>query len=174
VELFTAHEPQVGLRIFKEFRPQIVFLDMVMPGIRGLELLESILAADPGTDVILMSAHHSTESAVEAIQKGAADYFNKPIDVEKLRLRVAQLVSDAENRFKTYQLEHELLDTCQFEGIVGRSPLMLEVFAKTRRVSPHFRTVLVTGATGTGKELVASALHRLCRLQLFRDRREPG
>jgi DNA-binding NtrC family response regulator len=161
VEVLTADEPEAGLRSFKQFRPQIVLLDLVMPGIRGLEMLEKILAADPGTDVILMSAHHSTESAVEAIQKGAADYLNKPIDVEKLRLRVGQLLSDAANRQKTYQLEHELLDACQFEGIIGRSPLMLEVFAKIRRVSPHFRTVLVTGATGTGKELVAGALHRL-------------
>jgi DNA-binding NtrC family response regulator len=161
VEILTANDPQTGLRIFKQSRPQIVLLDLVMPGVRGLEMLESILATDPGTDVILMSAHHSTESAVEAIQKGAADYLNKPIDVDKLRLRIAQLLSDAAIRQKTYQLEHQLLDACQFEGIVGRSPLMLEVFAKTRRVAPHFRTLLVTGATGTGKELVAGALHRL-------------
>jgi DNA-binding NtrC family response regulator len=161
LEILTAAQPEAGLRILKQFRPQIVLLDLVIPGIRGLELLESILAVDPGTDVILMSAHHSTESAVEAIQKGAADYLNKPIDVARLRLRIGQLLSDADHRKKTYELEHDLLDACQFEGIVGRSPLMLEVFAKTRRVSPHFRTVLVTGATGTGKELVASALHRL-------------
>lgn len=161
VEILTASDPQTGLRIFKESRPQIVLLDLVMPGVQGLEILESIIAEDPGTDVILMSAHHSTESAVEAIQKGAADYLNKPIGVEKLRSRVAQLVSDSLIRQKTHELEHDLLDACQFEGIVGRSPLMLEVFAKTRRVSPHFRTVLVTGATGTGKELVAGALHRL-------------
>jgi DNA-binding NtrC family response regulator len=161
LEILTANDPQAGLRMFKQSRPQIVLLDLVMPGVRGLEILENILTVDPGTDVILMSAHHSTESAVAAIQKGAADYLNKPIDVEKLRFRIAQLLSDATNRQKTYHLEHELLGTCQFEGIVGRSPLMLEVFAKTRRVAPHFRTALVTGATGTGKELVASALHRL-------------
>ncbi len=161
VEILTANDPQSGLRIFKQSRPQIVLLDLVMPGIQGLEMLDNILSVDPGTDVILMSAHHSTESAVEAIQKGAADYFNKPIDVAKLRTRVAQLLSDAAHRQKTYQLEHELLDACQFEGMVGRSPLMLDVFARIRRVSPHFRTVLVTGPTGTGKELVANSLHRL-------------
>jgi DNA-binding NtrC family response regulator len=161
VEILTANDPEAGLAIFKQSHPQIVLLDLIMPGVQGLEMLDNILAADPGTDVILMSAHHSTESAVEAIQKGAADYFNKPIDVEKLRLRVAQLVSDAAARQKTHQLEHDLLDACQFEGIIGRSPLMLEVFAKIRRVSPHFRTVLISGDTGTGKELVAAALHRL-------------
>src|SRR4029077_2961453 len=64
-------------------------------------------------------------------------------------------------RRKTFELDRDLLDAYQFEGIVGRSPLMLDIFAKVRRVAPHFRTVLVTGSTGTGKELVARALHRL-------------
>lgn len=161
VEVLTAGDPRLGLEIFKRVRPQIVLLDLMMPGIRGLEVLEWILAADPGAEVILMTAHYSTESAVEAIQKGACDYLNKPLNVEKLRRRVAELVSEAEDRQKTHDLEHELLDACQFQGIVGRSPLMLDVFAKLRRVAPHFRTVLVTGPTGTGKELVARALHHL-------------
>jgi DNA-binding NtrC family response regulator len=133
----------------------------MMPGVRGFEMLESILNVDPGTEVILMTAHYSTESAVEAVQKGATDYFNKPINLEKLRRRISGLLSEAEIRRKTLQLDHEMLNACRFEGIVSRSPLMLEVFARVRRVAPHFRTVLVSGATGTGKELVAHALHRL-------------
>jgi DNA-binding NtrC family response regulator len=161
VEILTASDPRIGLEIFKRTRPQIVLLDLMMPGIHGLEMLEWILAADPGAEVILMTAHYSTESAVEAIQKGACDYLNKPLDVEKLRHRISELLSEAEERQKTHQLEHELLDACQFEGLVGRSPLMVDVFAKLRRVAPHFRTVLVTGPTGTGKELVARALHHL-------------
>jgi transcriptional regulator with PAS, ATPase and Fis domain len=71
------------------------------------------------------------------------------------------LLADAETRQKTLRLDQELIDAYQFEGMVGRSPLMLEVYARIRRIAPHFRTVLVTGATGTGKELVAKALHRL-------------
>jgi DNA-binding NtrC family response regulator len=147
--------------MFKQSRPQIVLLDLMMPGVRGLEMLERILEADPGADVILMTGHYSTESAVEAIKKGASDYLNKPLNVETLQRRIAALLSDAGNRRKTHQLEHELLDACQFEGLVGRSPLMLDVFVKIKRVAPHFRTALITGATGTGKELVARALHHL-------------
>ena len=75
-----------------------------------------------------------------------------------LRSRVAGLLTDAEQRRKTLRLDQELLDAYRFEGIVGRSPLMLEVFANVRRIAPHFSTVLVTGATGTGKELIAQAL----------------
>ena len=161
VEILTASDPKIGLETFKRVRPQIVLLDLMMPGIRGLEMLEWILAADPGAEVILMTGQYSTESAVEAIQKGACDYLDKPLSVEKLRRRISQLLSEAQDRRKTLELEHELLDACQFAGIVGRSPLMLDVFAKLRRVAPHFRTLLVTGPTGTGKELVARALHRL-------------
>jgi DNA-binding NtrC family response regulator len=161
LNILTAEDPEVGFEVFLQARPRIVLLDLVMPRISGMELLERILAVDPGVDVILITAHHSAESAVEAIQKGACDYLTKPLDVEKLRNRITSLRLDAERRRKTLRLDQELVDACQFEGMVGRSPLMLEVFARIRRVAPHFRTVLVTGATGTGKELVALALHRL-------------
>jgi DNA-binding NtrC family response regulator len=161
VEVLVANDPQLGMEIFKRSHPQIVLLDLMIPGVHDLDLLEQMVAHDPGTDVLLISADHSTESAVKAIQKGASDYLSKPLNVHKLRTRIAQLLADADQRRKTRQLEHELVDACQFEGIIGHSPLMLDVFARIRRVSPHFRTVLVTGATGTGKELVARSLHRL-------------
>jgi DNA-binding NtrC family response regulator len=163
LEILTANDPQTGLEIFKRSRPQIVLLDLMMPGVQGLEVLEAIVASDPGVDVIMMTAHYSTESAVEAIQRGASDYLNKPLNVGRLRQRISQLLAEAKDRRRTLQLDDELLDAYQFEGIVGRSPLILDVFAKIRRVAPHFRTVLVSGATGTGKELVARALHRLSR-----------
>jgi DNA-binding NtrC family response regulator len=161
LEIETADGVQAGWELFHKLRPRIVLLDLVMPDGNGMDLLDRMIAADPGVDVILMTGHYSTESAVEAIQKGACDYFNKPLDLVRLRSRVGSLISEAEQRRKVLQLDHELVDMYQFEGIVSRSPLMLDVFAKIRRVAPHFRTVLVTGATGTGKELVARALHRL-------------
>jgi DNA-binding NtrC family response regulator len=161
LEILTSQDPEQGFEIFLKVRPRIVLLDLVMPKYSGIEILEKIVSIDPGVDVILITAHYSAESAVEAIQKGASDYLTKPLDIERLRSRIANLIADAENRVKTLKLDQELIDAYQFEGMVGRSPLMLEVYAKIRRIAPHFRTVLVTGATGTGKELVARALHRL-------------
>jgi DNA-binding NtrC family response regulator len=161
LELHTANSADGAREVFGRIRPQIVLLDLVMPGIAGWGLLEEIVTKDPGVDVVLMTAHYSTESAVEAIQRGACDYLNKPLSLERFLRRISQLLGEAENRQRTMKLDQELLDVYQFEGIVGRSPLLLDVFAKIRRVAPHFRTALVTGATGTGKELVARALHRL-------------
>jgi DNA-binding NtrC family response regulator len=161
VEVLTAEDPEAGFEIFLKTRPRIVLLDLVMPKVNGIELLERMVALDPGTDVILITSHYSAESAVEAIQKGACDYWTKPLNIEKLRSRIASFLADAEQRRKTLRLDREMVDACQFEGMVGRSPLMLDVFARIRRVAPHFSTVLVTGATGTGKELAALALHHL-------------
>jgi DNA-binding NtrC family response regulator len=161
LELHTASDPQAGLDLIHRLRPQIVLMDLVMPGVQGMELLQKIVEFDPGIDVILMTGYYSTESAVEAIQKGAADYFPKPFSPEKLRQRIALIVEDAKRRHRSSTLENELLENFQFEGIIGRGPLMLDLFSKIRRVAPHFRSVLVTGPTGAGKELVAKALHRL-------------
>ncbi len=161
LEILTSQDPEEGFETFLRTRPKIVLLDLVMPKASGIDILERIVRVDPGVDVILITGHYSAESAVEAIQKGASDYLTKPIDIDKLRARIATLLEEGETRQKTLRLDQELIDAYQFEGMVGRSPLMLEVYARIRRIAPHFRTVLVTGATGTGKELVARALHRL-------------
>jgi DNA-binding NtrC family response regulator len=161
LKILTSQDPEEGLQIFLRERPRIVLLDLVMPKVSGMEILEKIVNVDPGAEVILITAHYSTESAVEAIQKGASDYLTKPLDIGRLRSRIDSLLADAEKRQKSLRLDQELIDAYQFEGMVGRSPLMLEVYARIRRIAPHFHTVLVTGATGTGKELVARALHRL-------------
>jgi DNA-binding NtrC family response regulator len=161
LEILTSNDPEEGFETFLRTRPKIILLDLVMPKVSGIEILERIVSVDPGVDVVLITAHYSAESAVEAIQKGASDYLTKPLDIDKLRARINTLMEEAEARQKTLRLDQELIDAYQFEGIVGRSPLMLEVYARIRRIAPHFRTVLVTGATGTGKELVARALHRL-------------
>lgn len=161
VELFTAASAESALEQLAKIRPRIVLSDLLLPGISGLELLDRVLANDPGIDFILMTGHYSTESAVDAIRKGACDYLAKPLNMDRLRNRVRSLVEAASTRKKTSRLDHDLIDIFQFQGMIGRSPLMLDVFAKIRRIAPHFQSVLVTGETGTGKELVARALHDL-------------
>ncbi len=159
--ILTAQDPQAGLELALRRQPEIVLLDLVMPGMNGIEVLERILQAAPATEVILITGCYSAESAVDAIRKGAADYLTKPLSLAHLRERIGGLIAEYERRQRALQLDGELLKTCRFEGMVGRSPLMLEVFARIRRAAPHFKTALITGATGTGKELVALALHQL-------------
>jgi len=161
LEILTASDPEQGLDLVYSKHPQIVLTDLVMPNLTGMEVLERIIEFDPSTEVILMTAHYSTESAVEAIKKGASDYLNKPISIAALRERVGKLVAEARKQQRSRQLESELLASSEFEGIVGRSPVMCEMFPQIRRVAPHYRTVLITGETGTGKDLVARAFHRL-------------
>ena len=159
--IFTSTDPEEGLELVYHEHPQIVLLDLVMPKMNGLEMLERIAEFDPAIDVILMTAHYTTETAVEAIQKGACDYLNKPVSIPVLRSRVEKLLVDARQRIRTTELDGEILETCRFEGMIGRSPLMWDLFARIRRVAPYYRSALITGQTGTGKDLVAKALHNL-------------
>ncbi len=132
-----------------------------MPGMSGLEVLGHVMEFDPAIDVILMTAHYTSDTAVEAIRKGAADYLNKPISLEVLRERVGRLIDTALKRQQIMDVDDELLHTAQFEGIIGRSPQMWQMFSRVRRIAPHYRAALITGQTGAGKDLVAQALHKL-------------
>jgi DNA-binding NtrC family response regulator len=165
VSVVTASDAPSGLDAVRRLRPAIVLLDLVIPGADGMSALDNIIRFAPETDVVLITGHYSTDSAVEAIRKGASDYLTKPLAVSLLRERVGKLLETARRRARANRLNAELVETCQFQGMVGASPLMLEVFDRIRRAAPHFRTALVTGPTGTGKELVARALHRLSPVQ---------
>lgn len=160
LEIVTADHPDKALKIAQKMHPQIALLDLRMPSMSGIELMERLIAADPNIDVILLTAYSSTESAVEAVQKGASDYFNKPISVQRLRDRVHKLADDARQRMRRAEVERTSIDIYQFENMIGRSAAMLDVFVQLRRIAPHFRTILVSGPTGSGKELVARALHQ--------------
>ncbi|HSM76049.1 MAG TPA: sigma-54 dependent transcriptional regulator, partial [Bryobacteraceae bacterium] len=94
-------------------------------------------------------------------KKGASDYLNKPVSLAALRQRIGNLVEEARKRQRALQLEDELRSSAEFEGIIGRSPQMWDMFSRIRRVATHYRALLITGATGTGKDLVARAIHRL-------------
>jgi two-component system response regulator AtoC len=159
--VFGAANSELALEWIAKRRPALVLLDQISHELPGLEMLDRILAIDPGIDVILVASQYSTESAIEAIQRGAYDYLPKPVPVDRLREKLAKWLAETQERRRTSKLDHELLDAFRFENMVGRSPLMLEVFSRIRRIAPHFNTVLLTGETGTGKELAAKALHHL-------------
>jgi DNA-binding NtrC family response regulator len=161
LEIYTASDPVKGLDLVFAKRPQIVLTDLVMPGLSGMEVLERIVAFDPSIDVVLMTAHYTTETAVEAIRKGASDYLNKPVPIATLRERIGKLVSEAERRRRSLAIDDEMLAASEFQGIIGRSPLMWDLVSRVRRIAPHYRALLITGETGTGKDLAAQSVHRL-------------
>ncbi len=161
LEILTAANPTEGLELFRNRRPQIVLTAMVMKHMSGMELLDRIMEIDAATDVILMTAYYSAESAVEAIKKGASDYLNKPVSLTALNERIGKLIEKANERTRSLQLEDELNARSEFEGIVGRSLQMREMFSRIHRVAPYYRAALIVGETGTGKDLVAHALHKL-------------
>lgn len=161
VSILTATDPEEGLDLAYTHHPRVVLTDLVMPRLTGMDVLDRIIEFDPSIDVILMTAHYSTESAVEAIRRGASDYLNKPVSLAALRERISGLLAEAQRRISAARLEGELAAQSHFHGILGRSPLMLDLFSRIQRIARHFRTVVITGETGTGKDLIAKALHTL-------------
>ena len=140
---------------------RVVLCDVRMPSMDGFAFLEQALKRDPGSFVILMTGYYSIESAIEAIRRGAYDYLPKPIDRSRLRKTLGELSDQLQRRRRIRGLDEQLLHDLEFHGIVGRSAGMLELFDLARKVAPHYSNVLITGATGTGKELVAHALHQM-------------
>ena len=139
----------------------LVLLDLRMPGVTGLDVLRSIREIGPRVKVVLMTGYGTIDSAVEAVKLGAVDYLTKPFDLPRLRQLLAAVREEAEQRRAVLAMEGELAQRLEFCGMVGRGPAMQEVFGLIRRLAPHVRTVLITGETGTGKELVARAMHKL-------------
>lgn len=150
-----------GVEMVKELSPQMILLDLRMPNFNGMDALREIRRLDMRAEVIMLTSEYSIEMAVEAIREGAADYVTKPISPEKLRAFIDKSALLQSQRERAQELEKELSEVFSFEGIIGKAPRMLEVFDLVRRVAPHFRTALVLGETGTGKELVARAIHNL-------------
>jgi len=139
--------------------PDVAVLDLKLPDIDGIELLRRIRVIHPRTEVILLTADYSTEAAVAAIKSGASDYLTKPVDVNRLRDALGRSVQAIRSHRELQVVESDLATKYSFEGMVGRSVAIRNIFDLVRRIGPHFRAALVSGPSGTGKELVARALH---------------
>jgi DNA-binding NtrC family response regulator len=136
-----------------------VLTDLRMQGMQGLQLLSEVKREHPGTNVIIMTAFGSVESAIDAMKQGAYDYVTKPIKNEEMALVVEKAVRDALLRREVQQLRRAVREDYSFHQILGKSKPMREVFDLIRRVADSQTNVLITGESGTGKELAAKAIH---------------
>ncbi|MBI5506336.1 MAG: sigma-54-dependent Fis family transcriptional regulator [Deltaproteobacteria bacterium] len=137
----------------------LVFLDILMPGIDGLETLEHIRAKNPHVAVVMLTATKTVKTAVGAMKLGAFDYLTKPFDIDELRLVAERATENARLRLEVEQLRDAVGRRYRFENIIGESEPMQRVFKTITAVAPMKSTVLVIGESGTGKELIARALH---------------
>jgi DNA-binding NtrC family response regulator len=144
-----------------EIKPDAALVDLQMPEVGGLDVLKAIREVDPECRVILMTGNPTIDSAVEAVKLGALDYISKPLDFERLRSLLQGIVTTMARRESLLEVEADMAGRFEFRGMIGPSAVMQELFDSIRRLAPHVRTVLITGETGTGKELVARALHDL-------------
>ena len=160
-DVATSVDGEDALRQLAAHPSDLVLLDLHMPGVTGIDVLRTIADVRHGCRVVLMSGYATIDSAVEAVKLGAEDYFTKPFDLPRLRRLLASVRIDAERRRSLLDLEGQMAERLEFCGMIGRAPVMQDVFTLLRRLAPHARTALVTGETGTGKELAVRALHQL-------------
>src|SRR6184192_1999923 len=159
-EVITCANAADALRALMRRPADLALVDLRMPDTNGLDLLRQIKAAVPGCEVILMTAYAAVDSAVEAIKLGAREYLTKPFDFERLREVLVTIRSELERRAQVAALENQVARQLEFCGMLGRSPSMQEVFSLIQRLAPHAKVVLISGQTGTGKELCARAFHQ--------------
>ena len=154
----SAGDAVAGLKMLADRPADVVVLDIQLPGLNGLEALPRIKADDPDVAVVVITAHGTMENAIAAVQRGAFEYLLKPVDMETLRTVLAAAV---EQRARSAQLKSAPPPVSD-SAVVGRCPAMQEVFKRIALVASADMPVLIQGETGTGKELVARAIHRYC------------
>lgn len=145
----------------REHSPDAALIDLRMPEIGGMDVLRAVRESHPQCQVILMTAHASVESAIDAVKLGALDYLSKPLDVQRVQQLLGGVRDDIERRAQLLAAENDTARRLEMCGMIGRSPAMQELFSLVRRIAPHARSALVTGETGAGKEGIARAIHDL-------------
>ena len=160
-EVDTSADGAEALKRFQKGDIDLVISDLRMPGLGGAELLEKIISESPGTPVIILTGHGTVETAVKAMRLGAWDFLTKPVNLEYLSLLVKQALDNRELVLKHRRLEEELARHERFRTMIGNSAAMHQVFDTTGRAAPTKASILITGESGVGKELVADAIHGL-------------
>lgn len=166
-EVVAVADGTEALRALEEREFDLVLSDIRMPGADGLEVLQRTREIAPQTLVLLMTAHATVETAVEAIRRGAQDYLLKPIIFDDLLHKIDHLLTHRQIAWENQMLRSQVERQWDFDSLVGRSAAMREVMELVRRVAPTPSTVLITGESGVGKEVVARAIHHFSE---YRDR----
>ncbi|HUP60852.1 MAG TPA: sigma-54 dependent transcriptional regulator [Thermoanaerobaculia bacterium] len=139
--------------------PDIVLCDLMLPDGSGIDLVRDVKAQSPSIIFVMITAHTSTRSAVEALKAGAIDYIAKPFDIEELKIVVRKAVERKELEDENIHLRTALEERFTFANIIGKSAKMQEIFSIVQRIAKTMSTVLISGESGTGKELIARAIH---------------
>lgn len=160
VKVFQAASGEEGLKVAAREDVDIVFLDVRLPGVSGIEVLRELKQRKPEIEVVIMTAYGTIDLAVQSMKEGAADFLTKPFEHNEI---IPLILHKALERRRlldhTRQLEAELATKYRFENIIGSSPKMLKIFRMIQRLAQNESTVLVQGESGTGKELIARAIH---------------
>jgi two-component system nitrogen regulation response regulator NtrX len=156
IEVRTAGSGGEALSVYPDFRPHLVFLDVKMAGLDGLETLTRLRELDPDAIVVMISGHGTIATAIDATRRGAFDFLEKPLDSDRLLVTVRNALQQADLSGENTRLRKETKDRFQ---MVGESPALQAVRETITRVGPTTGRVLITGENGTGKELVARAVH---------------
>ena len=157
----TAADGDAAFRRFRKGDIDLLITDLRMPGLSGEELLKRVDAETPGIPVIVLTGHGTVENAVEAMRNGAYDFLTKPVDLGHLSLLVKRALQSRELLLKHRRLEEELERQKGFTAMIGASAPMRQVFDTINRAAPSRASILITGESGVGKELVADAIHDL-------------
>ena len=160
-EVDIYQDPQAGLEAALSGSFDVIFLDLMIPGLDGMEILSRVKAAGVPSEIIMITAHSTVETAVRSMKQGAADYLSKPFTPDQLRSVIAKVREQSSLIRDNVALRHELQVNHGFEGILGASRPMEAVFSLLKRVAPTDGTILIAGESGTGKEMIVQALHRL-------------
>ncbi len=158
IDVQTCASGHEALRLYPEFRPHLVFLDVKMEGMDGLEALKRLRQLDPQAQVVMISGHGTIQTAVEATQLGAYDFLEKPLDTDRILLTLRNALQHVVLVSENVRLKQEV--HAQYQ-IVGSSKAVRQVIERIEKVAPTPARVLITGENGTGKELVARAIHAL-------------
>lgn len=154
-----ASHPEQALQSIRNSAVDIVLSDFKMPGMSGVKLLEAIKAINPSIQVIIMTAYGTVESATDAMKLGAADYITKPIDLYRLQVLIRNIVERKQLISENRLLREQLTDRFSVDGIIAESSAMSQVLNVAGRIADSNASVLITGETGTGKELIARTVH---------------